>query len=154
MRAAVLLALLWALPLVGQGTVVQSAADSALEARTSEVAALLRCPVCQGLSVEDSPTELAQDMRATVRERLAAGESPDEVKAYFVSRYGEWILLRPEPAGINLIVYLLPLVSLLLGLAIIVVAVRRWTKRSRTDGAGAELVYEDDPEPIAGAPRR
>ena len=80
----------------------QSPSDSALEARTSDVARQLRCPVCQGLSIQDSPSELSQSMRAVVREQLAAGRTPDEVKRYFVSKYGEWILLAPATHGLNL----------------------------------------------------
>lgn len=74
----------------------QAAADPVLEARTNAVAAQLRCPVCQGVSIQDSPAELAQQMRDLVREQLRTGKSPDEVKAYFVSKYGEWILLQPR----------------------------------------------------------
>src|SRR6186997_3175590 len=70
-------------------------ADTALEARTSAVAATLRCPVCQGESIQESPSALAQQMRAVVRDRLRAGHTPDQIRAYFVSRYGEWILLEP-----------------------------------------------------------
>ena len=77
------------------------ARDSALEARTSAVAAQLRCPVCQGLSIQDSPSELAQSMRSLVRDQLAEGKSPDEVKAYFVSKYGEWISARPEGSRVQ-----------------------------------------------------
>lgn len=102
--------------------------DSALEARTSAVAAQLRCPVCQGLSIQDSPSELAQSMRAVARDQLAQGKSPDEVKAYFVSKYGEWILLAPKPSGINMLAYLLPVVIILGGAALLVIAVRRWTR--------------------------
>jgi len=103
-------------------------ADSALEARTSAVASQLRCPVCQGLSIQDSPSELAQSMRAVVRDQLAAGKSPDEVKAYYVSKYGEWILLAPKPSGFNLLAYLLPVVVVLGGGLLIALAVRRWTR--------------------------
>lgn len=98
-----------------------------LEKLTSAVASQLRCPVCQGLSVEDSPTELARDMRAVVREQLASGKSPEEVKAYFVSKYGEWILLEPKPRGLNLAIYLLPVAALVAGAGLIVRSVRRWT---------------------------
>lgn len=101
---------------------------SALETQVREVASHLRCPVCQGLSIQDSPTELAQDMKAVVRDQLAQGRTPDEVKAYFVGRYGEWILLEPRPAGFNLLVYLLPVLALAGGAGVIVVAVRRWTR--------------------------
>jgi cytochrome c-type biogenesis protein CcmH len=105
----------------------QQVADSALEARTSAVAAQLRCPVCQGLSIQDSPSELSQQMRDLVREQLRQGKTPEEVKAYFVSKYGEWILLEPKPSGFNLLVYALPIALVLGGGAVIVVVVRRWT---------------------------
>jgi cytochrome c-type biogenesis protein CcmH len=105
----------------------QLAEDSILEVRTREIAAHLRCPVCQGLSIEDSPSELSQQMKQVVRDQLKAGKSPEEVKAYFVSKYGEWILLEPKPAGMNLAVYLLPLLLLVGGGGLIVVMVRKWT---------------------------
>lgn len=102
--------------------------DAALERRTSEVASGLRCPVCQGVSVEDSPTDLAREMRGVVREQLAAGRTPDEVRAFFEAKYGEWILLEPKANGFNLIVYILPWLALLAGLGVIVIVVRRWTR--------------------------
>ena len=106
----------------------QQASDSALDARTSAVAEELRCPVCQGVSIQESPSELAGQMRAVVKDQLRAGRSPDQVKAYFVSKYGEWILLEPKPRGFNLIVYALPAAVILGGLGVIVLAVRRWTR--------------------------
>jgi cytochrome c-type biogenesis protein CcmH len=105
----------------------QPRADSVLEARTSAVAAQLRCPVCQGLSIQDSPSELSQQMRDLVREQLRQGKTPEEVKEYFVSKYGEWILLEPKPRGFNLLVYALPIALTVGGVALIVVLVRRWT---------------------------
>ena len=110
------------------GAVQQSPADSVLEARTAEVAAQLRCPVCQGLSIQDSPSELSQQMRSVVKDQLRAGKSPDEVKAYFISKYGEWILLEPKPKGFNVLVYLMPVLLVVIGLGWIVVAVRKWTR--------------------------
>jgi cytochrome c-type biogenesis protein CcmH len=91
------------------------------------VATQLRCPVCQGLSIQDSPSELAQQMRSVVRDQLAAGKTPDEVKAYFVSKYGEWILLAPKPRGFNLIAYAVPILVVGCGGVVIALAVRRWT---------------------------
>jgi cytochrome c-type biogenesis protein CcmH len=67
-------------------------------------------------------------MRAIVRDQLKAGKTPEEVKAYFVSKYGEWILLEPKPRGFNLLVYALPALLVLGGLGVIVVAVRKWTR--------------------------
>lgn len=101
--------------------------DSVLEARTTAVASTLRCPVCQGESIQDSPSTLAQQMRAVVRDKLRNGESPEQVKAYFVARYGEWILLEPKMTGLNVILYVLPVVLILGGIVVIVILVRRWT---------------------------
>jgi cytochrome c-type biogenesis protein CcmH len=110
------------------GGVQQSPADSVLESRTAAVASQLRCPVCQGLSIQDSPSELSQQMRAVVKDQLREGKTPDDVKAYFISKYGEWILLEPPAHGINIFVYALPLLVIAAGLGVIVVAVRKWTQ--------------------------
>ena len=66
-----------------------------LEEQTRLLAAELRCPVCQNLSVADSPSEMAIQMRELILEKLKNGESPEQIRGYFVSRYGEWILLAP-----------------------------------------------------------
>ncbi|HEY2849679.1 MAG TPA: cytochrome c-type biogenesis protein [Gemmatimonadaceae bacterium] len=116
-------------PQSAAGRVPQSAvADSILEARTAEIAKQLRCPVCQGLSIQDSPSELSQQMRAVVKDQLRAGKTPDEVKAYFISKYGEWILLEPKPHGFNILVYAMPIALVIVGLAVIFFAVRKWTR--------------------------
>jgi cytochrome c-type biogenesis protein CcmH len=96
-----------------------------------EVAADLRCVVCQNLSVADSPSEMATQMRAIVRERLAAGETPAQVRQYFVERYGDWILLSPPRHGFTLLVWVVPLVAVLVGLGLVALLVSRWTHRRR-----------------------
>ncbi len=105
-----------------------ASSDSALEARTTAVAATLRCPVCQGESIQDSPSELAQQMRAVVRDKLRAGETPEQIKAYFAARYGEWILLEPKMTGLNVVLYVLPVALILGGLVIVIYLVRKWTR--------------------------
>ncbi|HEY7394345.1 MAG TPA: cytochrome c-type biogenesis protein [Gemmatimonadaceae bacterium] len=105
-----------------------AAAESTLDARTRQLAAQLRCPVCQGLSLQDSPSELSQQMRDVVRQQLAAGRTPDEVKAYFVGRYGEWILMEPQAHGFNWIVYVLPLLILAGAAWTLSKALRKWTR--------------------------
>jgi len=105
-----------------------------------DVAAQLRCVVCQNLSVADSPSEMASQMRAIIRERLAAGESPAEVQRYFVDRYGEWILLSPPRRGFNLLVWLTPLAAVLVGLAVAAALVWRWTHRRRSAPAAPVVV--------------
>ncbi|MGH7827962.1 MAG: cytochrome c-type biogenesis protein CcmH [Candidatus Binatia bacterium] len=105
-----------------------------LEEQTRIIANELRCVVCQNLSVADSPSEMAQQMRAIVREQLQAGKTPEEVKAYFVSKYGEWVLLAPIPKGFNLVLWVLPFVVLVAGVILGLWFVRRWsTKKSRMD---------------------
>ena len=112
-----------------------TAADSLIEERTRRLAAQLRCPVCQGLSLQDSPSELSLQMRDVVRGQVAAGKSDAEVKAFFVARYGEWILMEPPARGFNLLVYALPLIWLGVGVAVLTVMVRRWTRAAPPDAA-------------------
>jgi cytochrome c-type biogenesis protein CcmH len=109
--------------------------DSVLEARTREVSAILRCPVCQGLSIQDSPSELSLQMKDVVRQQLRAGKSPEEVKAYFVSKYGEWILLEPKASGMNLLVYTLPIILVFGGAAFIWVMVHKWSRQPASSSA-------------------
>jgi cytochrome c-type biogenesis protein CcmH len=99
------------------------------ETTVHDVAAQLRCVVCQSLSVADSPSETASQMRGIIRERLAAGESPAEVRAYFVEKYGEWILLAPPKSGFNLLVWVVPFAGLGLGLVLVAVVLRRWSRK-------------------------
>jgi cytochrome c-type biogenesis protein CcmH len=115
---------------------IETAADSLLEAQTTVLASELRCPVCQGNSIQDSPSELALQMRDLIRDQLRAGKTPDEVRAYFVDKYGEWILLTPKPTGFNLVVYLVPLLVVVAGGAVVWRAVRRWTA-APTAGGGS-----------------
>jgi cytochrome c-type biogenesis protein CcmH len=69
-------------------------------------------------------------MRGIIRERLAAGDSPEQVKAYFVEKYGLWILLSPPRQGFNLLVWVVPFVALGAGLLLVLWLVRRWSRRS------------------------
>src|SRR5262245_45482671 len=79
-----------------------------LEARVQKLGKQLRCPVCQGLSIADSPASSARAQLDKVRELVAAGQSDEEIRSYFVERYGEWVLLQPRAAGINWLVWLGP----------------------------------------------
>ena len=83
-----------------------------LEAITNDVSALLRCPVCQGLSVADSPSSAAQNMKGQIRDLLAAGYDGPQVLAYFERSYGEFVRLQPPLRGINWMLWLAPAVAL------------------------------------------
>jgi cytochrome c-type biogenesis protein CcmH len=116
---------------------------AALDAAVYEIASVLRCPVCQGLSVADSPTDLARNMKQQVRDLLAAGYTREQVLRYFESSYGEFVRLQPPLRGVNWLVWAAPLLGLLGGGYIVARALRH--------GGGAEApaaapAGEEDPE--------
>ncbi len=90
-------------------------ADPALEARARALTQELRCVVCQNQSVDDSDAPLARDMRVLVRERIKAGETDEEVRAFVVARYGKFVLLRPPLEGDTLILWFAPFAVVGLG---------------------------------------
>ena len=104
-------------------TVTASAQE--VDLRTRLIASKLRCPVCQNESVADSQSELSAQMRTVIRDKLAAGETEDQIVGYFVSRYGEWILLEPPRQGVLWFVWLAPVVALLGGAALVIAYLRR-----------------------------
>lgn len=93
----------------------------ALEQRTYAVASLLRCPVCQGMSVADSPSTVALDMKQHVRELLARGYTQDQILNYFEGSYGRFVRLKPQ----NPLVWILPVIVFLIGAILVVVTLRR-----------------------------
>jgi cytochrome c-type biogenesis protein CcmH len=95
------------------------------EALTEAISSKLRCPVCQGLSVADSPSESALNMKAEVRELVEKGYSADQILAYFEGTYGEFVRLEPKARGLNLLVWLLPVAAVLVGLALVLRTGRR-----------------------------
>lgn len=98
---------------------------AALETETKRVALLLRCPVCQGLSVAESPSSMALNMRDEVRELVAAGYDEEQVLRYFERSYGEFVRLEPPLRGVNWIVWLAPVAGLLAGAGIVAWTLRR-----------------------------
>ncbi len=99
--------------------------DPALEQRAREISAGLRCLVCQNQSIDDSDAPLARDLRVLVRERLEAGDSDADVKAFVVARYGDFVLLRPPFNAYTLILWIAPALVLLAGAAGILMTLRR-----------------------------
>jgi cytochrome c-type biogenesis protein CcmH len=91
--------------------------DPALETRARALSSELRCLVCQNESIDDSEAPLARDIRVLIRERIGKGESNDAVRDYLVSRYGDFILLRPPFKPETLLLWLSPVLMLGLGVA-------------------------------------
>jgi cytochrome c-type biogenesis protein CcmH len=114
-----------------------------LDDRVREVTSELRCVVCQNLSVADSPSDLAREMRNLVRELLQQGKSPEEIKAYFRSRYGDFVLLEPPKRGFNLLVWGLPFVALLLGAGGVYLVARRWAERGQQAAPPPDPAYAE-----------
>jgi len=90
--------------------------DPVLEARARDISKGLRCLVCQNQSIDDSDASLAKDLRVLVRERLTAGDSNDEVVSYVVSRYGDFVLLKPPFKVATLALWFGPLALIIFGL--------------------------------------
>ena len=130
--AALSLSLSVAVPFVAAATepseILQ---DPALESRAREVGKQLRCVVCQNQSIDDSNAELAGDMRVLVRERIAAGDSNNQVIDYMVDRYGDYVLLNPPFKASTYVLWVGPPVIGVLGLLWVVSFYRR---RSAADG--------------------
>nr|WP_237219992.1 cytochrome c-type biogenesis protein [Sphingomonas arenae] len=93
----------------------QQLEDPRQEAQAKALMAELRCLVCQGQSIADSDAELAGDMRSLVRERIKAGESPEQVRSWLISRYGEWVSYKPGLSPETLFLWVAPLLLVLAG---------------------------------------
>jgi cytochrome c-type biogenesis protein CcmH len=99
--------------------------DPALESRARALSAELRCLVCQNESIDDSEAPLARDIRLLIREGIGKGESNDAVRAYLVSRYGDFILLKPPFKPETVLLWLSPVLILGLGAGAALYARRR-----------------------------
>ncbi len=99
--------------------------DPKQEAAAREIFREVRCLVCQNESIDDSDADLARDLRKVVREQVAAGRSPTQVKAYLTDRYGEYVLLRPALSLGNAALWAGPFAAALAGVAFLALRVRR-----------------------------
>ncbi|TCM73247.1 cytochrome c-type biogenesis protein [Rhizobium sp. BK068] len=114
-------------------------ADPKLEARARAISAELRCMVCQNQSIDDSNAELAKDLRLLVRERLTDGDTDEQVMNYIVSRYGEFVLLKPRFEMKTILLWGAPLLLVVAGgLSLIVFA-----RKSAGRPTGSKLTAEE-----------
>lgn len=106
--------------------------DPAMETRARALQKELRCVVCQGESVDESNAPIAADIRKLIRERLSAGDSDSQIKDYLVSRYGDFILMKPPVEPNTWLLWFGPAAVLLIGGGIASTVVVRARKRSQT----------------------
>ena len=140
-RALVFAAVLFSAPAwAATGTPDVPLADPALEARARALQKELRCVVCQGQSIDESNADLAADLRKLIRERIAAGESDQQIKDFLVARYGDFVLMRPPLRQDTFLLWFGPLLLVVLGGAVVAVTVAR--ARRRAVPAGGDLADE------------
>jgi len=99
--------------------------DPVLEQRARELSKDLRCLVCRNESIDESNADLARDLRLLVRERLVAGDSDSQAMAFIVDRYGEYVLLRPQTGGSNMLLWAAGPMMLLIALMTAILYLRR-----------------------------
>ena len=104
----------------------QQLADPKLEAKAEGLMETLRCLTCQGQSIADSDASMAGDMRSEIRQRIAAGESPEHIRQWLIGRYGEYISYKPQVTRTTCPLFVVPSVLLLLA---VLIAARRLRAR-------------------------
>jgi cytochrome c-type biogenesis protein CcmH len=126
----VILAAIWSYVLL-----VAPARES-LDQRVHDVASQLKCPVCQGESVADSPSTISQQMRGVIRQQLQQGQSEQQIIQYFVSRYGNTILWSPPKQGFTILAWIIPIAILLSGALLLILVLRGWLNIGRATRRG------------------
>jgi cytochrome c-type biogenesis protein CcmH len=153
MRRFAIGVLLFALASTGSSLAVQPdemLKDPALEARARDLSSELRCLVCQNQSIDDSEAPLARDLRLLVRERLVQGDSDKQVLDFLVSRYGQFVLLRPRLELQTILLWGVAPAALLAGLIGLLMTARR---RNRLAVDAAPLSH-DEQQRLSGLVQR
>lgn len=136
MALVLMTALLWT---------VSASAQTPTTEEVYRIADKLNCPLCQGLSLSDCPLVVCDQMRDLIREKLAKGETDEQIIQYFVDQYGEQVLSAPPARGFNLLVWVLPFVGLLFGVSLVIFAVRGWLRGQGP--AGPTTVHKPAEQP-------
>jgi cytochrome c-type biogenesis protein CcmH len=115
-----------------------------LERKTMELSSQLRCPVCQGLAIGDSPSIMAANMKAQVRELLERGYTDEQILSYFEKSYGQFVLLKPKFQGVNTLVWLLPVLVLAIGFVLVVTKAKKLESVPVPAAEAKPAVVDDD----------
>lgn len=133
-------------------------AETDIDRQTREIAKDMRCKICTNLSVADSQSNLAKDMRVIIRQQLEQGKTRAEIEEYFVARYGEDVLLNPPKRGFNLLLWGSPVLALVVGLLALGFAINRWSanrpqplpESASEDVASYDELLREDRERLRG----
>ena len=106
------------------------------EVRFKKLSNELRCPTCQGLSVKDSEAGFSASIKGKIRELMKQGKSDEEIMAYFVERYGEWILRSPPVSGFNIVLWVLPGAAIVSGLLWVLYRSKNWVEKPTKEMTG------------------
>jgi cytochrome c-type biogenesis protein CcmH len=117
----------------------QPLADPAQEAAARAFMRDIRCVVCQSQAIDESDAEIAAQLRNAIREQMAAGKSPDEIRDFLVARYGDFVLLKPPFKASTLLLWVGPFVLVAIGLAVILLQRRRRSAATPTGLAPPDL---------------
>ena len=112
-------------------------------ARFSNLSDELRCPTCQGLSVQDSDAGFSNSIKHKIRELMKRGKTDKEIKEFFVERYGEWLLRAPPKKGFNLVLWILPGAGIGIGLLWVMILSKRWVTKPQLEEL-AQLTPEEE----------
>ena len=123
--------------LVGSLIVGRATESNSVRARTDRIASDIKCPTCQGLSVQQSKAGTAKAIYSEIERQVVEGQSDESIRGYLVSRFGTEQLLRPEATGITSVVWIAPVVFGVIAFAGLALAFSRWSRKS-TEPASAE----------------
>lgn len=124
-----------------------------LDKLVREIADGLRCPTCQGISVNDSEAAFSKQIKEKVRKMVMEGQNQEQINAYFVSRYGEWILRAPKKEGFGLVLWGLPIAAILVVGGLLGYRVHRNTREKQLESADENAPAPLTPEQIARVER-
>ncbi len=110
--------------------------------RVSSLSRTVKCPVCSGESVAESNAPASQEIRRQIAEQVQQGQSDDEIRSFYAAKYGQAVLLTPSASGVNVLVWILPVVALAIGIAALAIVFRRWSSmpQERATDEDRELV--------------
>lgn len=110
--------------------------------RVSSLSRTVKCPVCSGESAAESNAPASQEIRRQIAEQVQQGQSDDEIRSFYAAKYGQAVLLTPSASGVNVLVWILPVVALAIGIAALAIVFRRWSSmpQERATDEDRELV--------------